>query len=196
MNVLKYGSRGDDVKLLQSKLHCIEDGIFGKITEEAVKNFQKEHNLVVDGIVGQKTWDALEILNLKTSRNIKYIFIHCTATPEGKNFTTEQITQWHIARGFQTIGYHFVIYLDGSIHAGRNIDIIPAAQTGFNTGSIAISYVGGCEKDGVTPKDTRNIKQKESLLNLLLDLKKIYPNAKIKGHNEVTKLKACPSFDV
>lgn len=89
MNVLKYGSRGDDVKLLQSKLHCIEDGIFGKITEEAVKNFQKEHNLVVDGIVGQKTWDALEILNLKTSRNIKYIFIHCTATPEGKHFDNQ-----------------------------------------------------------------------------------------------------------
>ena len=53
--VLRFGSRGDDVKELQKLLKINADGIFGRQTEGAVKNFQKENGLVADGIVGQKT---------------------------------------------------------------------------------------------------------------------------------------------
>ena len=61
---LRLGSKGDDVKYLQDLLNyygytVTVDGIFGKKTEAAVKQFQKSRKLTVDGIVGQKTWNAL-----------------------------------------------------------------------------------------------------------------------------------------
>ena len=57
--VLKLGSRGNDVKLLQEKLNLKVDGIFGPLTEEAVKDFQRSNGLKVDGIVGANTWNKL-----------------------------------------------------------------------------------------------------------------------------------------
>ena len=58
MPVLKIGSRGADVRSLQSALSLYVDGIFGPLTEEAVKKFQSEHGFSPDGIVGAKTWAA------------------------------------------------------------------------------------------------------------------------------------------
>ena len=65
--ILKHGSRGEDVKKLQKLLNargvCPQpialDGIFGRTTLDAVKIFQREAKLPVDGIVGGKTWDRL-----------------------------------------------------------------------------------------------------------------------------------------
>ena len=57
--VLKKGSKGDDVKKLQSFLNLVQDGIFGSKTELSVKNWQSKNGLVSDGIVGPKTWDAM-----------------------------------------------------------------------------------------------------------------------------------------
>ena len=88
MEVLKKGSRGNDVKTLQRLLHLYGDGIFGTLTEEAVKEFQEAHGLVADGIVGQKTWEALQNGEkglVKSRRKITEIIVHCTATPEGKD---------------------------------------------------------------------------------------------------------------
>ena len=60
-HLLKVGSRGDDVKLVQKKLGGLAvDGIFGPLTQKAVKAFQKsQKGLVVDGIVGIHTWSRL-----------------------------------------------------------------------------------------------------------------------------------------
>ena len=46
-------------------------------------------------------------------RKINEIIVHCSATPEGKDFTVQQIRQWHLQRGFSDIGYHYVVYRDG-----------------------------------------------------------------------------------
>lgn len=86
MTTLKKGSRGAEVKTLQQKLNLVADGIFGSLTEEAVKEFQKNNGLTVDGIVGQKTWEKLGVSH--NPRNIKEIIVHCSATPEGKDYTT------------------------------------------------------------------------------------------------------------
>ena len=65
-STVKKGSKGSDVKTLQTMLNKVDnagltvDGIFGSGTEKAVKNFQKANKLTVDGIVGSKTWAALE----------------------------------------------------------------------------------------------------------------------------------------
>lgn len=191
MTTLKIGSRGNDVKTLQSKLNLIPDGIFGKITEEAVKDFQKKNNLTVDGIVGDSTWNKL---NVKNNRIIKEIIVHCSATPEGKDFTVLDIKKWHLERGFSDIGYHYVIYRDGSINKGRDESKIGAHCTGHNSYSIGVCYVGGVAKDGKTAKDTRTDAQKKSLLSLLRNLKMKYPQASIHSHKDYAQ-KACPSFD-
>lgn len=127
-------------------------------------------------------------------RQINEIIIHCAATREGRDFTVEDITRWHKARGFATIGYHYVIYRDGSIHEGRPLEQIGAHCVGHNKHSIGICYIGGCASDGKTPKDTRTPEQKEALLALLRRLKARFPNATIHGHREFAA-KACPSFD-
>ena len=190
--VLKLGSRGNEVKVLQEKLNLKADGIFGPLTEEAVKDFQRSNGLEVDGIVGTNT---LSKLNLSVNkRTIKELIVHCSATPEGKDYSVDTIRQWHLQRGFSDIGYHYVIYRDGSIHIGRDESIIGAHCTGHNTNSIGVCYIGGCASDGKTPKDTRTTEQKQSLVKLLKELKTKYPQASIHGHRDFSS-KACPSFD-
>ena len=127
-------------------------------------------------------------------RQINEIIVHCAATREGRDFTVEDITRWHKARGFATIGYHYVIYRDGSIHEGRPLEQIGAHCAGHNKHSIGICYIGGCASDGKTPKDTRTPEQKEALLSLLRRLKARFPNATIHGHRDFAA-KACPSYD-
>lgn len=127
-------------------------------------------------------------------RIINEIIIHCSATPEGKDYTVEQIRQWHKQRGFSDIGYHYVIYRDGSIHSGRPIERIGAHCLKHNAHSIGICYIGGVSKDGKTPKDTRTDAQKESLIKLIKELKAKYPKATVHGHREYAN-KACPCFD-
>lgn len=75
MNTLKKGNKGDEVKILQTALtkfgfNVTADGDFGTKTETAVKNFQKSKGLVADGIVGTKTWNAL---NIKEENNTKSV---------------------------------------------------------------------------------------------------------------------------
>ena len=127
-------------------------------------------------------------------RRITEIIVHCSATPEGRPHTVGEIRAWHKQRGFKDIGYHYVIYLDGSIHAGRDESVIGAHCTGHNRYSIGVCYIGGMTKDMKAAKDTRTEAQKKSLLQLLRQLKKKYPQAKIYGHRDFAA-KACPSFD-
>lgn len=132
-------------------------------------------------------------------RKIKEIIIHCSATPEGEDFTVEQIRGMHLARGFSDIGYHYVVYRDGSVHTGRPEDIIGAHCSGHNALSIGVCYIGGCpprsESDWMCrSKDTRTPAQKAALLTLINDLRDRYPGATVHGHREFAN-KACPSFD-
>lgn len=128
-----------------------------------------------------------------SSRKIDKLIVHCTATKEGQDVDVNTIRQWHKERGFNDIGYHYVIYRDGTIHKGRVEDVIGAHVTGQNTNSIGICYVGGLDEYG-NPKDTRTPEQKKSLEAILRALKKRYPNATIYGHRDFAN-KACPSFD-
>lgn len=123
------------------------------------------------------------------------IIIHCAATPEGKDFTVADITRWHKARGFRTIGYHYVIYRDGSIHTGRAETEVGAHCLGHNSKAIGIRYIGGCATDGKTPKDTRTPAQRTALRQLIADIRRRRGNLPVYGHRDFAA-KACPSFNV
>ncbi len=127
-------------------------------------------------------------------RKINKVIVHCTATPEGRETTVEEIRRWHKARGWSDIGYHYIIYLDGTVHEGRPVEKIGAHCKGRNTGSIGISYVGGIDAIHLKPKDTRTEEQKASLAHMLKYLKTEFPEIEIFGHRDFSK-KACPSFD-
>ena len=128
-------------------------------------------------------------------RQIYELVVHCSATTEGRDYTVDDITRWHKARGFDTIGYHYVVYRNGEVHVGSPEYVQGAHVRGHNRNSIGICYIGGCAEDGKTPKDTRTPEQKEALTKLLRGLRKKYPEAKIFGHRDFDKNKACPSFD-
>lgn len=127
-------------------------------------------------------------------RKINEIIVHCSATPAGKPYTVEDIDKWHRQRGFDGIGYHFVVYLDGSVHKGRSLEKVGAHCLGHNKNSIGVCYVGGLTADGKMINDTRTLAQKLSLQRLLAELKAQFPDAEIHGHRDFAA-KACPSFD-
>ena len=125
------------------------------------------------------------------------IILHCSATREGQDIKAKTIKQWHKDRGFDDIGYHYVIDLDGTIEKGREEDLVGAHCKGHNATSIGICYVGGCDKN-MKPKDTRTPEQKRSMLSLVRNLVNKYkiPVTQIWAHHDFDKHKACPSFDI
>lgn len=129
---------------------------------------------------------------------IKYLTVHCTATPEGRANTAAEVTSWDIAR-FHQPSYHWVIELDGHAVRTLNDDQLGAHTGGHNTGNIGISYVGGTESlnAGGAPKDTRTPAQKATLKRLIEQYQTEYPGIVVRGHRDWLGVhKACPSFDV
>ena len=133
---------------------------------------------------------------MATLRNIRYIVIHCTATPS--NTTVESIKRYcKEVRGWgDTPGYHYLIDSNGNV-----INLLDESKNSngvyaHNSQCINISYIGGIDKDG-RPKDTRSLKQQEAMYNLIVELHRRYTQAEILGHRDFPGVKkACPSFDV
>ena len=129
-------------------------------------------------------------------RKIDKIIVHCSGTPELTDFDVKDIRDWHVnGNSWSDVGYHFIIKLDGTIQDGRPIKKIGAHVKGKNRSSIGICYIGGMNRDMTNWEDTRTKKQKESLLLLINDLKKRFPNTIVYGHKDFTNKKLCPSFD-
>lgn len=128
-------------------------------------------------------------------RQINYIIIHCSATKAGQDFRAKDIDRWHRERGWDGIGYHKVIDLDGTIEPGRSEAKPGAHCKGHNSDSIGICYIGGLDKNG-KPADTRTELQKAALAGLVAGYKRRFPNAKVVGHRDMPNVhKACPCFN-
>ena len=121
-------------------------------------------------------------------RKIHRIIWHCSATRAGWDIGAKAIDQWHKAKGWRGIGYHYVVRRDGTIEQGRPEHQIGAHVRGHNSDSIGICYVGG-----LRGKDTRTDEQKAALYRLTSELLERYPGATVHGHNEFDR-KACPGF--
>ena len=114
-------------------------------------------------------------------RKIDEIILHCTATPEGREVTVAEIDSWHRQRGFDGIGYHYIVHLDGTVEAGRPLAEVGAHCKGHNSRSIGIAYVGGCDRAG-NPKDTRTDAQRKSLRLIVSHFLDYYPGATVHGN--------------
>lgn len=150
------------------------------------------------------------------AKRLKYLVIHCTATPEGREVSAADIRRWHTSpapagRGWKQVGYTDLIHLDGRIERlvanNEDANVEPWEVTngakGYNSISRHIVYAGGVVErlDARTGKtvlkeqDTRTSAQKESMKRYVLDFHRKHPTVKIVGHNQLAA-KACPSFDV
>lgn len=127
-------------------------------------------------------------------RRIDEIIIHCSATPAGKSFDLNDITRWHLERGFKSCGYHYIILLDGTLQLGRPLSEIGAHCLGHNSHSIGVCYIGGLDSHG-SPCDTRTKAQISTMVSLISSLLIDFPGASVHGHNEFSS-KSCPCFDV
>jgi N-acetylmuramoyl-L-alanine amidase len=127
------------------------------------------------------------------NRTILNIVLHCTgANPKQ---TTKSILDYWKSIGWKNVGYHYLISENGTVEQLADESKVTNGVAGHNSNSIHICYKGGVDSLG-KPKDTRTDAQKQATINLLKDLKKRYPNAKILGHRDFGAKKACPSFEV
>ena len=117
---------------------------------------------------------------------IDKIVIHCSATPNGRHTTAEDIHTWHLQKNFDGIGYHHVIRTDGVLESGRPHYWKGSHAYGRNEDSLGICMIG---------TDFYSVQQWAILDDLLRKLLIQYPGAKIMGHNELSN-KKCPGFDV
>ena len=129
-------------------------------------------------------------------RIVTLIIIHCSAVRPNQQSSAKDITQWHKARGWRTIGYHYVVRRDGTVENGRPIEQIGAHCVNHNKYSIGICYEGGLDEQG-KPCNTMTTEQETRLIDLFRNLKILFPKAKIVGHRDLpgTTPKECPCLD-
>ena len=169
MQTIKNGSKGEDVKKLQTILGITADGVFGKNTEAKVKEFQKSHGLTADGVVGPKTWDMLlkyekkECITIakapltkhitKKKRDIKYLVIHYTATSSSKDGSAIKVRNgWQ--NGSASASADFVVDDKNIIQANPDLKNYYCWAVGdgngkygiTNTNSISIEMCSTLEK--------------------------------------------------
>lgn len=127
---------------------------------------------------------------------IRYLTIHCAATPEGRDVKAATIDDWDRAK-FGQVSYHGIIELDGTYVVGLPDNKRGAHTGGKNTGNIGICYVGGMDKQMKAPKDTRTDAQKATMRRIVIQYRAKYPGIVVRGHRDWPGVKkACPSFDV
>ncbi|WP_100962641.1 peptidoglycan-binding protein [Bosea sp. FBZP-16] len=202
------------IKAFQGKFGLVADGIAGRQTQTALTQAlaapkpgrpEPDKSAIVAPVPASQRLGTVtaapppnvaSLQLLDTARAIAEIIWHCTATPEGKDYTVADVRAWHKARGWSDIGYHYVIYRDGRIILGRPVGQIGAHCEGHNTGTIGCSYIGGLSADGKTAKDTRTPAQRASMLWLTQQLAAKHRGiTRVSGHNQYAN-KACPSFNV
>lgn len=168
MAVYKRGSIGEQVRQIQKALGIQADGIFGKGTEDAVKKFQQENGLTVDGKVGPKTLEKLmsnmdtdlspiikpgTVLDIENyylpkneyisgKYNNDYIILHHTA---GWDNPKQVVDSW-AKDSLGKVATEFVIggqrCTDGrSIYDGKIVRAYPEGNQGYHIGTSGSSYM-------------------------------------------------------
>lgn len=141
----------------------------------------------------------------------RFIVVHCSATKPSHNVTAQTVREWHIAKGWADIGYHFFIQRDGTIEVGRHPDEVGAHVAGHNTDSVSVCLAGGLTEAGSSfdnRVDLFTTMQWTSAKLVVAVLKRMYPFAAVCGHRDLSPdmnhdgkitppewLKTCPGFN-
>jgi N-acetylmuramoyl-L-alanine amidase len=127
-------------------------------------------------------------------RTIKYLVVHCTATPQTTNVESIQ-RHWRERLGWKASGYHKIVKANGEVITLATDEQVCNGVAGFNSVSLHVSYIGGIDSRG-NPLDNRTQGQKDAISQVLHAWKQKYPSAIIQGHRDFPKVnKACPSFN-
>ena len=143
------------------------------------------------------------------SREIQFLVIHCTATPAGREVSSDEIRRWHTSpppqgRGWKQVGYTDLFHVNGGIerlvdnNEDDQVDTfeITNGVAGRNSVCRHIVYAGGMNPDNTAPRDSRSYMQKEAMKKYVKDFMSKFPQAEVVGHRDLDPNKACPSFDV
>jgi hypothetical protein len=117
-------------------------------------------------------------------RQINKHIIHCSASNGGN---VGLIREWHLARGWDDVGYHFIIRQDGEIEVGRTLDVIGAHCKGHNHDSIGTCLIGDHHFGQA---------QFAALRRIHAMLEKLFPGIEAFPHNHFNPHKTCPNFDI
>ena len=127
----------------------------------------------------------------RPERPVSRVFLHCSWSDHLHHDDISVIREWHLKRGFDDVGYHFLVTFDGKVQRGRSLERQPAAQAGHNLGTIAICLSGG--QDGAATAFTAA--QFDALRDLCAAIDAAYGGTvTFHGHQEVAN-RACPVFD-
>lgn len=142
-------------------------------------------------------------------KKLEFLVIHCTATPAGREVSSDDIRRWHTSpppagRGWNQVGYRKMYHINGGVEqlvANNEDSFVDAWEitngvAGHNSVCQHIVYAGGMDAANKVPFDSRSIPQKEAMKRDILAFHTKFPEVKIVGHNYFDKGKACPSFDV
>jgi hypothetical protein len=176
-------------------------------------------------------------------RTVNLVVIHCSATASGKPLqrglpgqvgyqnAAQIINAWHAERGFlrsaaaraalnphlPSIGYHYVVDLDGQVFTGRGLDEAGAHAKDHNAASAGICLVGGAEREAqFTPAQWKALKNLVTTLQYQLRVQPVPPRRNgrqvldgVCGHRDLSPdlntdgviapnewLKTCPGFSV
>jgi len=127
------------------------------------------------------------------AQDVKWLVVHCSASRCNRPFTVERLIETGRQR-FGQASYHYYVRRNGNV-----VPILPESvqgvhAVGYNHCSIAVCYEGGLDENG-NAADTRTELQKASLYELLKQLRRDYPQARIIGHRELPHVaKDCPCF--
>jgi N-acetylmuramoyl-L-alanine amidase len=138
---------------------------------------------------------------------LKFLTIHCAATPEGRDISADTVAGWDKAK-FGQESYHHIVTLDGVDHLRLRDEQEGAHVHLHNSGNIGVCYIGGTDLHGIA-KDTRTPAQKMTLRAIVSEYRKKFPWIIVRGHRDWSAdanhdgkiepyewLKSCPSFDV
>ena len=126
------------------------------------------------------------------AQDVKWLVVHCSASRCNRPFTVERLIETGRER-FGQPSYHYYVRRNGNV-----VPILPESvqgvhAVGYNHCSIAVCYEGGLDENGKAA-DTRTELQKASLYELLKQLRRDYPQARIIGHYELGAKKDCPCY--
>lgn len=138
----------------------------------------------------------LPLMRLGLMLDVRYIAVHCSATPPTMNIGVADIDGWHRKQKYSCVGYHYVIRRSGVIEKGRPENKSGAHVQGFNSHALGICLAGGVDAEG-RPENNYTPAQMLALRELLKLLTGRYPRAVVQGHRDFPDVaKACPCFDV